>query len=139
MTNNTHDDLERWMVDYEHGDDEPQHAVLSWLSPGPTEGLPEVGTELVRLDDHRRELDETLKLLAEERSAVKHLRQLLFDLRADHRRLHEALCFYADPDHYDDEGRPGEWITTPGHPGSYDGFEDFESDNGDRARAALRI
>jgi hypothetical protein len=44
--------LESWMVDYENEDGDPQHAVLSWLTPGPTKELPEVGTELVRRRDH---------------------------------------------------------------------------------------
>lgn len=43
------EDVERWMVDYEHGDGEPQHAVLSWLNDE-AKALPEVGTYLVRLD-----------------------------------------------------------------------------------------
>jgi hypothetical protein len=50
------------MVDYEHGDDEPQHAVLSWLSTDPTTALPEVGTELVRCSDYEK-LEEELALL----------------------------------------------------------------------------
>jgi hypothetical protein len=42
-------DLERWMVDYEHGEGEPQHAVLSWVTPRDlTTKLPEVGEYLVR-------------------------------------------------------------------------------------------
>lgn len=42
--------METWMVDYENGDDEPQHAVLSWLDDEANE-LPEVGTQLVQLED----------------------------------------------------------------------------------------
>jgi hypothetical protein len=38
------------MVDYEHGEGEPQHAVLSWLGDE-AKGLPEVGTYLVRAAD----------------------------------------------------------------------------------------
>lgn len=38
------------MVDYEHEDGQPQHAVLSWLDDEATD-LPEVGTYLVRLSD----------------------------------------------------------------------------------------
>ena len=45
---------ERWMVDYEHGEGEPQHAVLSWTSDDPTKALPEVGEVLVRLSDYER-------------------------------------------------------------------------------------
>lgn len=41
---------ERWMVDYEHGEGEPQHAVLSWLDDE-AKDLPEVGTYLVRESD----------------------------------------------------------------------------------------
>jgi hypothetical protein len=41
---------ERWMVDYEHGEGEPQHAVLSWLDDEAKE-LPEVGTYLIREED----------------------------------------------------------------------------------------
>jgi hypothetical protein len=42
-------DLERWMVDYEHEEGEPQHAVLSWVTPrDPTTALPDVGEYLVR-------------------------------------------------------------------------------------------
>lgn len=43
--------IETWMVDYEHGDDEPQHAVLSWLD-NEAKDLPEVGTQLVRKSDY---------------------------------------------------------------------------------------
>jgi len=43
--------VERWMVDYEHGDGDPQHAVLSWSSDEPANGLPEVGTVLMRVSD----------------------------------------------------------------------------------------
>lgn len=43
--------VETWMVDYEHGDGEPQHAVLSWLDDEAKE-LPEVGTQLVRRSDY---------------------------------------------------------------------------------------
>jgi hypothetical protein len=45
------EEVERWTVDYENAEGEPQHAVLSWLSTDPTKELPEVGTELVRRDD----------------------------------------------------------------------------------------
>jgi len=43
--------VETWMVDYEHGEGEPQHAVLSWLDDEAKE-LPEVGTQLVRKSDY---------------------------------------------------------------------------------------
>ena len=43
--------VETWMVDYEHGDGEPQHAVLSWLDDE-AKDLPEVGTQLVRKSDY---------------------------------------------------------------------------------------
>lgn len=42
-----------WMVDYENAEDEPQHAVLSWLNSDPTTELPEVGEILVRQSDAR--------------------------------------------------------------------------------------
>lgn len=45
------DGIETWMVDYEHGDGEPQHAVLSWLNDE-AKDLPEVGTQLVRKSDY---------------------------------------------------------------------------------------
>jgi Fe-S cluster biosynthesis and repair protein YggX len=45
------DALERWSVDYENAEGEPQHTVLSWLSSDPTKELPEVGEELVRRTD----------------------------------------------------------------------------------------
>lgn len=43
--------VETWMVDYEHEEGEPQHAVLSWLDDEATD-LPEVGTQLVRKSDY---------------------------------------------------------------------------------------
>src|SRR5512146_200941 len=54
LVTNPSQEVERWMVDYEHGDGEPQHAVLSWLSTDPTTALPEVGTELVRRSDYEK-------------------------------------------------------------------------------------
>ena len=58
--------------------------------------------------------------------------------KAEAERLREALAFYADEQNYHD-GIPGEWVTYPGHPGSYTGFSEteFEEDHGERARAAL--
>lgn len=50
----TEDEPEVWTVDYENAESEPQHAVLSWLSDSQTSeanGLPEVGTQLVRHTD----------------------------------------------------------------------------------------
>jgi hypothetical protein len=57
---------------------------------------------------------------------------------AEVERLREALRWYADENNWLD-GAAGEWIVEPGHPGSYDGFthDEFEHDNGEKARAAL--
>jgi hypothetical protein len=57
---------------------------------------------------------------------------------AENARLREALAWYAEKDNWLD-GTPGEWVTYPGHPGSYDGFSEteFEHDHGERAREAL--
>jgi hypothetical protein len=69
--------VERWMVDYEHGDGEPQHAVLSWSSDDPTTALPEVGTELVRRSDYekletrQRTLRQSIAEVEAERDAIK--------------------------------------------------------------------
>lgn len=45
------DEIEKWMIDYEHAEGQPQHAVLSWIDRE-AKGLPAVGTELVRLADY---------------------------------------------------------------------------------------
>lgn len=45
--------VERWMVDYEHGEGEPQHTVLSWLD-NEARGLPDVGEYLIRESDGLR-------------------------------------------------------------------------------------
>jgi hypothetical protein len=59
-------------------------------------------------------------------------------LHAEVERLREALRWYADENNWLD-GAAGEWIEEPGHPGSYDGFthDEFEHDNGEKARVAL--
>lgn len=55
-------DQERWMVDYEHEEGEPQHAVLSWVTPDdPTTRLPEVGE---KAEAEREALKEALVLVA---------------------------------------------------------------------------
>lgn len=43
------EDVERWIVEYENAEDEPQHAVLRWLNDE-AKALPEAGTTLVRAD-----------------------------------------------------------------------------------------
>lgn len=79
---------ERWMVDYEHGEDEPQHAVLSWVTPDdePTKELPEVGTYLVReidmrvLDEEAQDFRNVLEAIQLDKNMPEHyMRRLILD------------------------------------------------------------
>lgn len=68
---------------------------------------------------------------------VRPMRERAEQAEAERDRLREALRFYADPDNYDDEGAPGEWLTIPSNPSNGGEEYDFDPDGGERARAAL--
>lgn len=120
--------VERWMVDYEHGEGGPQHTVLSWLDDEASE-LPEVGEYLIRESDARRFVLSRLSEPGEVERIAKAIQRLgLSGLGAD-RTYKGLLAIYF----YDSEGE-----TTEAH-GGFDTPEAAMKGKWEiRARAALR-
>jgi hypothetical protein len=121
-------------------------SVMACWSPSPVPHVTYERSVVPTIPAVRPERDADLMAerdrLAAERDAY---REDLHEVRESYRhvieqrnRLRAALAWYADPESYLD-GSPGEWVTHPGHPGSYTGFSEteFEHDHGQRARDAL--
>ena len=123
--------------------------VLKWLNPEPTPPRGE-GDDLAEQLERRAEQwwklaeDRPHETVLRARGNEAHNAARLArasthpEQSAQVEAMEKALLWYADPDHWLD-GQAGEWIVEEGNHVSGDGFahNEFEHDNGERARAAL--